>query len=70
MEKIERLDSLPSRGCIVVILIGILLLEGVTVFTIGTFSKIAQVSLTLLRFYDGIDLFKPARIDPDSGYRY
>lgn len=39
-------------------------------FSIGTFSKIAQVSITLLRFYDGNDLFKPAYVDPESGYRY
>lgn len=39
-------------------------------FKIGEFSKIAQVSLRMLRHWDAIDLFRPARVDPDSGYRY
>lgn len=37
---------------------------------IGEFSTIARVSDVLLRHYDQIDLFKPAYVDPDSGYRY
>jgi DNA-binding transcriptional MerR regulator len=37
---------------------------------IGEFSTIARVSDVLLRHYDQIGLFKPARVDPDSGYRY
>jgi len=39
-------------------------------FKIGEFSKIAQVSIRLLRYYDQIDLLKPAHIDAKSGYRY
>lgn len=37
---------------------------------IGEFSKIAQVSGRLLRYYDEIGLFSPALTDPQSGYRY
>ena len=39
-------------------------------FRIGEFSKIAQVSGRLLRYYDKLGLFKPIRIDPETGYRY
>lgn len=39
-------------------------------FRIGEFSKIAQVSGRLLRYYDEISLLTPAHIDPESGYRY
>jgi len=39
-------------------------------FRIGEFSKIAQVSIRMLRHYDEIDLFKPAHIDKFTGYRY
>lgn len=39
-------------------------------FKIGEFSKIAQVSSTLLRYYDEVGLLKPARIDRFTGYRY
>ncbi len=39
-------------------------------YKIGEFSKIAQVSIRLLRYYDEIDLFKPDEIDPATGYRY
>lgn len=39
-------------------------------FKIGEFSTIARVSDVLLRHYDHIGIFKPAFIDPDSGYRY
>lgn len=39
-------------------------------FLTGEFSKIAQVSKRLLRFYDEIGLFQPAQIDPQTGYRY
>jgi len=40
------------------------------VFRIGDFSKIAQVSGRLLRYYDRIGLFSPERIDGQTGYRY
>ena len=39
-------------------------------FRIGEFAQIAQVSGRQLRFYDQIGLLRPARIDPQSGYRY
>ncbi len=39
-------------------------------FRIGEFSKIAQVPGSLLRYYDEIDLLKPAHIDQWTGYRY
>src|SRR5215470_15893106 len=39
-------------------------------FRIGEFSKIAQVSGRLLRYYDEVGLFKPEWIDPQTGYRY
>jgi len=37
---------------------------------IGEFSKIAQVSIKTLRYYDRVGLLKPAHIDRYSGYRY
>jgi DNA-binding transcriptional MerR regulator len=40
------------------------------VFRIGEFSQIARVSGRLLRYYDGIGLLRPQRIDPGTGYRY
>ena len=39
-------------------------------FRIGDFSKIAQVSGRLLRYYDDLGLLPPAIIDPETGYRY
>ena len=39
-------------------------------FRIGEFSKIAQVSGRLLRYYEEIGLFNPEHTDPQSGYRY
>src|SRR5215472_3009982 len=39
-------------------------------FRIGEFSRIAQVSGRLLRYYDKLGLFKPVRIDAENGYRY
>jgi DNA-binding transcriptional MerR regulator len=44
--------------------------KGVNMFRIGEFSQIAQVPGSLLRYYDEIGLFKPAQIDPWTGYRY
>jgi predicted transcriptional regulator YdeE/DNA-binding transcriptional MerR regulator len=37
---------------------------------IGEFSKIAQVSIKTLRYYDQMGLLKPAHIDRYTGYRY
>jgi DNA-binding transcriptional MerR regulator len=39
-------------------------------FRIGDFSKIAQVSGRLLRYYDEIGLLSPEATDPHTGYRY
>jgi DNA-binding transcriptional MerR regulator/effector-binding domain-containing protein len=39
-------------------------------FRIGDFSRIARVSCRLLRHYDELGLLKPARIEPDTGYRF
>jgi DNA-binding transcriptional MerR regulator/effector-binding domain-containing protein len=39
-------------------------------FRIGEFSRIAQVSGRLLRFYDELGLLRPALTDPQTGYRY
>lgn len=39
-------------------------------FAIGEFSRLAQVTIKTLRHYDEAGLLKPARVDPDSGYRY
>lgn len=38
-------------------------------FKIGTFSKLTQVSIRMLRYYDETDLLKPAAIDPFTHYR-
>ena len=37
---------------------------------IGELSKLTGASLRSLRYYEKINLLKPAYIDPDSGYRY
>lgn len=39
-------------------------------FRIGEFSRIAQVSGRLLRFYDELGLLSPTFTDPQTGYRY
>lgn len=39
-------------------------------FKIREFSQLGQVSIKTLRYYDQLGLLKPARIDPDTGYRY
>ncbi len=38
--------------------------------TIGDFARYAQVSVRMLRHYDGLGLLVPARVDPFSGYRF
>ncbi|BBF45099.1 transcriptional regulator, MerR family [Lachnospiraceae bacterium KM106-2] len=38
-------------------------------FKIGEFSKLMQVSIRMLRYYDEQGLLKPAKIDPFTGYR-
>jgi DNA-binding transcriptional MerR regulator len=39
-------------------------------FRIGDFSKLSQVSIKALRFYDEIGLLKPTYVDRFTGYRY
>ncbi|SHJ97008.1 DNA-binding transcriptional regulator, MerR family [Nocardiopsis flavescens] len=39
-------------------------------FTIGEFASIGRVSVRMLRHYDRIGLLAPARVDPDTGYRF
>lgn len=37
---------------------------------IGEFSRIGRVTIETLRHYDACDLFKPANVDPSTGFRY
>ncbi len=39
-------------------------------FRIGDFSKLSQVSVKTLRYYDEIGLLEPAEVDRFTGYRY
>ncbi|MFJ4807980.1 MerR family transcriptional regulator [Streptomyces longwoodensis] len=41
-----------------------------TLLTIGAFAKATRLSPKALRLYDELDLLRPARVDPDTGYRY
>lgn len=38
-------------------------------FRIGEFSKLTQVSVRMLRYYDEMGLLKPAEVDSRTGYR-
>lgn len=38
-------------------------------FKIGEFSKLTQVTIRMLRYYDEVGLLKPAQIDPWTNYR-
>ncbi|MGN9759868.1 MerR family transcriptional regulator [Streptomyces sp. SD31] len=38
--------------------------------TIGVFAKACRLSPKALRLYDELNLLRPARVDPDTGYRY
>ncbi|MFT3983160.1 MAG: MerR family transcriptional regulator [Lachnospiraceae bacterium] len=38
-------------------------------FKIGEFSRLTQVTIRMLRYYDEMGLLKPAEIDPWTGYR-
>jgi DNA-binding transcriptional MerR regulator/effector-binding domain-containing protein len=38
-------------------------------FSIGEFARLGAVSVRTLRHYDEIGLLRPARVDPDTGYR-
>ncbi|HEV2528817.1 MAG TPA: MerR family transcriptional regulator [Thermomicrobiales bacterium] len=37
---------------------------------IGEFSRLAQISIRMLRHYDAIGILRPAGIDDQTGYRY
>ncbi|ADI13877.1 MerR family transcriptional regulator [Truepera radiovictrix] len=39
-------------------------------FKIGDFAKLTRVSVKTLHHYDDIGLFKPAYVDPATGYRF
>jgi len=39
-------------------------------FRIGDFSRLSQVSVKALRFYDEVGLLKPTYVDRDTSYRY
>ncbi len=41
-----------------------------TLYGIGEMAKISNISIQTLRYYDKIDLFKPAYVDPETNYRY
>ncbi|MGW0709879.1 MerR family transcriptional regulator, partial [Streptomyces sp. NPDC002643] len=41
-----------------------------SMLTIGAFAKACRLSPKALRLYDELDLLRPARVDPDTGYRY
>jgi DNA-binding transcriptional MerR regulator len=38
-------------------------------FTIGDFARHGRVSVRMLRHYDAVGLFRPAHVNPSSGYR-
>jgi DNA-binding transcriptional MerR regulator len=44
--------------------------EGSQMFKIREFAEIAQVPMSTLRYYDEIGIFKPASVDPETGYRF
>ncbi len=37
---------------------------------IGDFSKLSQVTVKTIRYYDEVGLLKPGHVDPYTGYRY
>lgn len=42
---------------------------GDRLLTIGEFSRLSQLSIRMLRYYDEHDVLRPTRVDPRSGYR-
>lgn len=38
-------------------------------YKIGDFSRLAQVPVKTLRYYDGLGLLRPAHVEPATGYR-
>ncbi|MEV8539237.1 MerR family transcriptional regulator [Streptomyces sp. NPDC051572] len=45
-------------------------MNGTDMLTIGAFARACRLSPKALRLYDELELLRPARVDPDSGYRY
>lgn len=41
-----------------------------TLYRIGIFSRMNQVTIKALRYYDEADLLKPRYVDSENGYRY
>ena len=39
-------------------------------FSIGEMSRLMNVPIKTLRYYDEIGLFKPVEVNRDTGYRY
>lgn len=39
-------------------------------YRIGEFSKLTNIPIRTLRYYDSIDLFKPSEVDLFTSYRY
>jgi len=39
-------------------------------FTIGQLSKLYNIKIPTLRYYDEVGLLKPAKVDPETHYRY
>lgn len=39
-------------------------------YKIGDFSRLTNISIRTLRYYDEIGILKPEYVDPYSGYRY
>ena len=41
-----------------------------TMIKIGDFSRLSQVPISTLRYYDEVGLLRPATVDETSGYRF
>lgn len=41
-----------------------------SMFLIGEISRLFQIDIRTLRYYDEIGLFTPAAVDGQTGYRY
>lgn len=39
-------------------------------FRIGEFANFIKIPIKTLRYYDEIDIFKPVKVDDETGYRY
>lgn len=46
------------------------MIEGEVMFKIGDFSRLAKISVRMLRYYDELGLLKPAEVDRFTGYRF